>query len=192
MERTQQIDTAASEAPAPAQATVGTTLRQQREALGLSLKEIAATTRIQQSNLLALEEDRFEELPAEVFTRGFLRSFAREIELDENHVVDLYLTQTGGTRALVTAPTEPVAVVRRRQDEPADSPERFVAPDNTARVLYVAALAVMIIGLALAVLMISGGDSSAPSTATWQPADVEDNWRPAPAGHYDWQTVREN
>ncbi|TVR03382.1 MAG: helix-turn-helix domain-containing protein [Deltaproteobacteria bacterium] len=172
--------------------SVGDVLRSRRAELGYTLKEIAATTRIQQANLLALEEERFEELPAEVFTRGFLRSYARELGLDEEDVIALYLEGTGRTRELVPAPTAPMPAAPRAAENN-DDPHRLVAPDQTARVLYVAALAVLIIGLALAVLMVTGDDNSAPSTATWQPADTADDfWRPVPAGHDDWQTVREN
>lgn len=188
MERTTTVDSPQTEPLVQPDISVGELLRSRREALGMSLKEIAATTKIQQSNLRALEENRFQELPAEVFTRGFLRSFSRELGLDEDAVIDAYLAQTGTAQALVPTPTEAAPPAARE----GATAEELVAPDQTARVLYVAALAVMIVGLALAVLMLSGGDSAPSTAATWQPAEVEDNWRPAPAGHLDWQSVREN
>jgi cytoskeletal protein RodZ len=52
--------------------------------------EIAQTTRIPARVLRLIENDRFEELPADVFVRGFLRAYARAVSLDEAEVMALY------------------------------------------------------------------------------------------------------
>ena len=52
----------------------GHTLKQAREDQSLTLEDLASLTRIQEHYLLALEEDRFEALPQQVFTKGFVRS----------------------------------------------------------------------------------------------------------------------
>ena len=69
----------------------GTWLRSQREARGVSLREIADSTRISLRYLEALEMDRFDALPAPVFARGFLREYARVVGLDADEVVNLFL-----------------------------------------------------------------------------------------------------
>ncbi|MBT8493554.1 MAG: helix-turn-helix domain-containing protein [Deltaproteobacteria bacterium] len=68
----------------------GTSLRERREERELSLENIATTTRIPMRSLEALEHGRFSELPADVFVRGFLRSYARCVGLDPDATVKRY------------------------------------------------------------------------------------------------------
>jgi cytoskeletal protein RodZ len=61
--------------------TLGSFLRQQRERRSVSVAELSRVTRIPPTSLEAIESDRFDELPGEVFVRGFLTAYARAIEL---------------------------------------------------------------------------------------------------------------
>lgn len=65
-------------------------LRSRRAAAQLSLDEIARVTRIPVISLERLEDGRFEELPGDVFVRGFLRSYARCVGLDADDTVRAY------------------------------------------------------------------------------------------------------
>jgi cytoskeletal protein RodZ len=67
-------------------------LRRQREAREISLREIAERTKISLRYLEAMEEDRFEALPAPVFAKGFLREYARYVGLSPDEVVNHYLS----------------------------------------------------------------------------------------------------
>jgi len=67
-------------------------LRRQRELRQVSLREIADVTKISIRYLEALEDDRFDVLPAPVFAKGFLREYARYVGLDPDEVVNTYLT----------------------------------------------------------------------------------------------------
>jgi cytoskeleton protein RodZ len=69
----------------------GSWLRHQREARGVSIREIADNSKISLLYLEALEQDRFDVLPAPVFARGFLREYARVVGLNPDEVVNLYL-----------------------------------------------------------------------------------------------------
>ncbi len=69
----------------------GTWLRRQREMRGISLGEIADVTKISSRYLEALEQDRFDVLPAPVFAKGFLREYASFVGLDPDEVVNSYL-----------------------------------------------------------------------------------------------------
>lgn len=60
----------------------GTLLAAARIRHGLSLSEIASRTRIARHLLEALESERWSELPAPVYVRGFIRLYAREVGLD--------------------------------------------------------------------------------------------------------------
>lgn len=76
-------------------AQVGDALRAARESRGLTLEQVETTTRIRRVFLEALEEDRFDELPAPVYTRGFIRNYARLLGLDPDDVVAAYAAATG-------------------------------------------------------------------------------------------------
>ena len=67
--------------------SVGVYLRRERELRQVSLEELVQTTRIPLRMLQHIEADRFEALPGEVFARGFLRSYARALGLDAEHVL---------------------------------------------------------------------------------------------------------
>jgi len=70
--------------PPPLTESVGLRLRRARIQRGLSLQGVARTTRISVSQLESLEQDRFEDLPGDVYARGFVRSVAHAVGLDSN------------------------------------------------------------------------------------------------------------
>ena len=72
---------------------VGARLRAAREAKQISLREIAATTKISVSALEALEENNVAQLPGGIFTRAFVRSYATEVGLDPEEVVRDFVAQ---------------------------------------------------------------------------------------------------
>ena len=70
--------------------SIGARLRHERELLGMSLEEVSRGTRIPTLSLERIESDRFDDLPGEVFTRGFLRAYARALGLDADEVLAHY------------------------------------------------------------------------------------------------------
>ena len=72
-------------------ASIGQELKRERELRGISLKEIADSTKINMRFLRALEEDRFDMLPEQFFTRGIIRTYAKYLGLDEQSVLNTYL-----------------------------------------------------------------------------------------------------
>jgi cytoskeleton protein RodZ len=76
---------------AAAGATFGDELRREREIRGISLKEIAEATKVSQRLLEAIEKDDYRYLPAPVFTRGFVREYARYLGLDDDEMVSRYI-----------------------------------------------------------------------------------------------------
>jgi transcriptional regulator with XRE-family HTH domain len=65
---------------APVHAEIGATLRAARLKRGQSLEAVAQQTRIPKRYLEALENDRYEEFPAWVYLRGFLKSYCEHLE----------------------------------------------------------------------------------------------------------------
>ncbi|HZF11850.1 MAG TPA: helix-turn-helix domain-containing protein [Thermoanaerobaculia bacterium] len=77
----------------------GTWLRRQRELREISLRDVAERTKISLRYLEAMEEDRFDLLPAPVFAKGFLREYARYVGLSPDEVVNHWLAvQQAGER----------------------------------------------------------------------------------------------
>jgi transcriptional regulator with XRE-family HTH domain len=66
---------------------IGEALRRRRADRGLTLSDIERDTRINRSYLEALEAERWDTLPAPVYTRGFLRSYGRHLGLDAEELV---------------------------------------------------------------------------------------------------------
>lgn len=98
---------------------------------GVSLEEISVATRIAPRFLEALENEQWEQLPGGVFNRGFIRSVARYLGLDEDSLVAEYALQTRGR-------PDPGVVA-----DPPDQPDRLWAR-----------VSVLVI---LAILLIAGG-----------------------------------
>lgn len=70
--------------------SLGEYLRVERLTRGISLEQISADTKITMSMLRAIEEGDIGELPATVFTKGFLRAYAERIGLDPDEVIVEY------------------------------------------------------------------------------------------------------
>jgi len=69
----------------------GGKLRQARERRGVSLRQIAATTRISIAALEALERNDISKLPGGIFSRAFVRSYAIEVGLNPDETVREFL-----------------------------------------------------------------------------------------------------
>jgi cytoskeletal protein RodZ len=69
---------------------VGPYLRQQRESRGMSIEEVSRGTRVPVASVQRIEADRFDELPGEVFVRGFLKSYAQAVGLTADDVLARY------------------------------------------------------------------------------------------------------
>src|SRR6185312_8067741 len=68
----------------------GDKLKREREMRGVTLDEIADSTKIARRHLEALESEDFGFLPGGVFNKGFVRAYARFIGIDEDQAVADY------------------------------------------------------------------------------------------------------
>lgn len=88
--------------------TLGQFLRSEREKRKLTIEELQERTGIHLSSLHALENDLRQELPADVFVRGFIKLYAKTLEFDPQAALDLF---------------------RDKNNSGAKRPESFVSPD---------------------------------------------------------------
>jgi len=70
--------------------SVGTYLRELRQRRGVSLEEIARTTRVAQRYLESIEADTFDTLPSPVFTRGFIRAYCQALSEPPDEALAAY------------------------------------------------------------------------------------------------------
>ena len=73
----------------------GSYLKHERELRGIPLEEISGATKIHIRFLQALEENKFDELPGEVFIKGYIRSYANIIGTDVEEMLNIYEESVG-------------------------------------------------------------------------------------------------
>lgn len=71
----------------------GTQLKQARESRGLTLQQVAASTKISVSVLEALERGDFPRLPGGIFSRAFVRSYALEVGENPDSMVAQFVSE---------------------------------------------------------------------------------------------------
>lgn len=115
--------------------SVGHQLRAGRERLGLSIEEVVSKIKLAPRQIVALEEDDFQALPETAFLRGFVRSYAKLLQLDAQPLLD----------ALPGA--APVVAEQIQVDAPFPS-ERTVRRQNVNLLIAALFVALLIAGFA--------------------------------------------
>lgn len=85
--KTEEIKQAATVPSIPTKQKVGEILRAAREAANYAIEDIAAEVKIKPQHLLAIEESRFNDLPARTYAVGFVRAYANTLNLDVDALV---------------------------------------------------------------------------------------------------------
>ncbi|HYQ73008.1 MAG TPA: helix-turn-helix domain-containing protein, partial [Gammaproteobacteria bacterium] len=118
MKQAQQAEEAGNPDPEVREGSPGTGpgghLAVAREARGLTLALVAKNLRLSAATLQALESSRYEDLPEPIYVRGYLRAYARLLEMDEEVLVAEY-DRTVDRREPVLRPT---TRVRRQATAP--------------------------------------------------------------------------
>lgn len=70
--------------------SLGEKLRQAREGRGISISEVSEQTRISSQYLECIENDDYKPLPGGIFNKGFVKSYARFVGLDEQEAMSDY------------------------------------------------------------------------------------------------------
>ncbi len=72
---------------------IGNVLRQERERQGLTVEDIGKRTSIRAQYIEAIEEEAYQVLPGEVYTKGFIRNYATLLGLDADACVHQYVSE---------------------------------------------------------------------------------------------------
>lgn len=145
-------EVAEAEADAYADVRLGELLREARRDRAMTLAEVESDTRINRDYLDALEQERFELLPAPVYARGFLRAYARHLGLDEEATLALLPSDLPSPPGL-----EPIAGMMR-------GPRALLPAINLPVAGAVGAVAVVVL-FVLANTLFGGDDEGDPAGA---------------------------
>jgi transcriptional regulator with XRE-family HTH domain len=128
-------------------ASFGEELRREREIRGISLKEIADATKISKRFLEAIERNDHKTLPAPVFTRGFIREYARYLGLNDEEMVNRYnfaavgderIEQSSHLERLTTPQAPPLP---RKKLQPRSIPPPYARVDRNVYLLILVVVA---------------------------------------------------
>jgi len=100
----------------------GERLRREREMRGISLDEVAASTKIGTRLLRALEDEHFDLLPGGIFNKGYVRAYARHLGINEEQAVADYLEAAHETPPDVRLIAHQNASMHSRYDAETASP----------------------------------------------------------------------
>jgi cytoskeleton protein RodZ len=135
---------------------IGASLREARTRRGFSAADVHKAIRIRERYLTALEEERWDMLPGEAYTKGFLRTYAEHLGLNSQLYIDEYNAR-----------------IARHDEEPSLVPHPSAAtPRQLQRGVLVALASILVVGAAVAGLAAwrLGGTSNTPAQAQQQPA----------------------
>jgi cytoskeletal protein RodZ len=133
-------------------ASFGEELRREREIRGISLKEIADATKISKRFLEAIERNDHKTLPAPVFTRGFVREYARYLGLNAEEMVNRYNYAAAGDDRIeksahlerLVAPAAP-ALPREKPKKPSGIPPAYARIDRN--LIYIIIIVSLLVGV---------------------------------------------
>ena len=94
------------------QESVGSHLKQQREAQKLSLKDISDAINVRTGQLIAIEEGNLKDLPGMVYAVGFVRSYATHLGIDSDEAVARFKQEHANA-----APAQPELAVQTPEQE---------------------------------------------------------------------------
>ncbi|SIS37435.1 helix-turn-helix domain-containing protein [Salimicrobium flavidum] len=122
---------------------LGSRLREARNAKGMSLEEVQASTKIQKRYLQAIEENNFDTLPGKFYTRAFIREYASTVGLNPEEVMEEHKSELP---SMDDETTIPYTRVQKSKQQP--SPTKGSSSGKSSKVfpaIITAALVVVIV-----------------------------------------------
>lgn len=147
--------------------TLGEKFRQAREERGISVSEVAEQTRISSHYLTSIENDDYKTLPGGIFNKGFVKSYAKYVGLDENEVLQDY------SRLVADAEDEDIEHAQAYRPEVLTD-DRTAASMLPTIVFAGIILALMTGGILFVVNYLQSSDGESLAEATPAPANTSD------------------
>jgi cytoskeletal protein RodZ len=147
--------------------TLGEKLRQAREERGISISEVAEQTRISPHYLDSIENDDYRTLPGGIFNKGFVKSYAKYVGVDEQEALQDYSRLISSQEGEVS------------EDPKTYRPEVLTDDRTSASTLPTIIIAVIILGLMawglITLVNYIQNNQSAPVIANTNTATVNSN-----------------
>lgn len=158
----------------------GAILKEARQSLGLSLGDVAAMTRIPRTMLTHLEGNRYDEYSADVFVRGHLRSYSRELKLDPEAVIQAFERHTGRyTQPTVESPQGRETArksISKAKKQVAGFGSQMSSFTRNVRAAHVVAIALVLVFLFFVLNLVTGGQSATAKDPAQFPTATESEW----------------
>jgi transcriptional regulator with XRE-family HTH domain len=126
---------------------IGQDLKRERELRGISLKEIAESTKINIRFLRALEENQLDILPGKFFTRGIIRGYAKYLGLEEDSVLNKY---------------HDALLILDKNEKEEEKTFSQSSPINIRNMIWITAFSAAVIAVVVALFFIFREDESPP------------------------------
>jgi cytoskeleton protein RodZ len=152
---------------------IGLELQEARKRRGLSIEQLAALTKIRHTHLRALESNDFDHLPGTVYTRGFVKAYAREVGLDPGVIVARY-----------AAAFEHPPDAKDANNQSGSKPRAAIVRSNPLRLSSVTtgwrpiAVALLLLWLFVSFLAFQRANSSRPVSSDSHTVSTSDTVRP--------------
>jgi cytoskeleton protein RodZ len=149
--------------------TLGRWLKDARDSRGESLDQVSTVTRIGKSYLQAIEEDQLGRLPSPAYAKGFIRLYAKHLDLSEDEAISLL---TGENVRVATAPLD------NREELTGVVPGSDVAQGNLGRRLAIPGFLLALVLLFALFPFDRQGNKGAPSPPTGGSSKALSSTRP--------------
>ena len=128
--------------------SIGEILREARLKKGLSEEAASRTLKIKACRLRDLEENRYDDFPAKIYARSFLKNYANLLQLDADTLLDQFTTEN-------PAPTDSKPVFAVTEEQRSQTPIQRHVP--TSRPFLLSSTGKTVMATILALLAIGGG-----------------------------------
>ena len=109
---------------------LGDALRREREKQGLTVKDIENETSIRSVYITAIEKGDYDSLPGDVYTKGFIRNYARALNMDSESLLQQFNSERN-----IETPIQPVDQMSK-PNYYEDVPQRTVTVKSSNRDVY--------------------------------------------------------
>ena len=152
--------------------SIGEMLRRERTRRGLQLEKIAAQTKIGQHLLEAMEANQFDRLPGGVFTRSFLRQYARALGMDEEEIVASLKEQFEEPPAQLPEPPSKARSSSPRMPSFEDVRDRLRTDSSLGALAWVVVVALLCAGVYKLWQRVPGFNSAGSVVSRSKPAQI--------------------
>lgn len=139
---------------------VGEVLRTTREEKRQTLAQVSATIHVREDNLHRLEEGYYQDLPADVYVKGFLRSYAEYLGLNVSKILRMYSKERGIQQHL-----------ERKTDDLANQPKVIHSPLLIPRLIKTAVVVAVVLAAVFYLVWQFRNFSRNPSLVIEEPAN---------------------